>query len=263
MKKITAFLMCIFMIIANTTYLFASSKQNNKTNQKTNQTKEIQKTEKMKVNATSLNIRSGPGTKYKKIGSFKKGTTIETISKSGIWYKVKYKKTYGWCSGDYLVPITNNNETTENTNLSKGHHIIIKTSNNTMAYYQDGKLIKEFSVATGSKSSPTPKGKFKIVNKIVNRPYYKQNIPGGDPRNPLGNRWLGLEVGKTYGTTYGIHGNNNESSIGKSVSAGCIRMHNKDVEWLFDEIPKGSTVIISGSDQSFKEIGNSNKLSLG
>ncbi|MEG0872889.1 MAG: L,D-transpeptidase family protein [Clostridium sp.] len=252
-KKLIAFLICIFMIISNTTYLFAHSKENNKINQKTTQ---------MKVNANSLNIRSGPATKYKKIGSFKNGTTIQTTSKSGIWYKVKYKKTYGWCSGDYLIPITDNNQTNQNNNLSKGHYIIIKTSNNKMAYYQDGKLIKECTVATGSKSSPTPKGQFKIVNKIINRPYYKQKIPGGDPRNPLGNRWLGLEVGKTYGTTYAIHGNNNENSIGKNISEGCIRMHNKDVKWLFDQIPKESKVIITGSEKSFKEIGNSYNLNL-
>ncbi|MDC7783486.1 MULTISPECIES: L,D-transpeptidase [Priestia] len=36
--------------------------------------------------------------------------------------------------------------------------------------------------------------------------------------------------------TYGIHGNNNESSIGKYVSRGCVRMHNADIEKLYDKI---------------------------
>ena len=131
-----------------------------------------------------------------------------------------------------------------------------------MAYYKDGILVKEFNVATGKKSTPTPKGKFKIVNKIVNRPYYKDNIKGGDPRNPLGNRWLGLQVGSTYGTTYAIHGNNSESSIGKSVSAGCVRMHNSDIKWLFDQVPKQTTVIISDSSQSYEQIGTSYNINL-
>ncbi|MDO7203464.1 L,D-transpeptidase [Paraclostridium bifermentans] len=82
-------------------------------------------------------------------------------------------------------------------------------------------------------------------------------MKGGDPRNPLGNRWLGLQVGSTYGTTYAIHGNNNESSIGKSVSAGCVRMHNSDIKWLFDQVPSQTTVIISDSSQSYKQIGTS------
>ena len=116
------------------------------------------------------------------------------------------------------------------------------------------KLVKTFPVATGKASSPTPTGKSKIVNKIKNRPYYKGGIPGGSPKNPLGDRWLGLHIKGTYGTTYGIHGNNNASSIGKNVSAGCVRMHNSDIRWLFDQIPNYSDVIIKNSNQSFKQI---------
>lgn len=115
-------------------------------------------------------------------------------------------------------------------------------------------MVKQFSIATGKSSSPTPTGKTKIVNKIKNRPYYSGGIPGGSPRNPLGDRWLGLYLKGTYGTTYAIHGNNNESSIGKNISGGCIRMHNKDVRWLYDQVPKGTTVIIAKSSKSFVEI---------
>ena len=35
-----------------------------------------------------------------------------------------------------------------------------------MDYYQDGKFIKSFTVATGKAATPTPKGTFQIVNKI-------------------------------------------------------------------------------------------------
>ncbi|WGX74460.1 L,D-transpeptidase family protein [Paraclostridium bifermentans] len=252
------------MIVGNTAYVAANSY---KPNEKNTRYMIAQNTiNKMKVNASSLNIRSGPDTNYKKIGSLKRGTVIDTIDRYGIWYKIKYKNSYGWCSGDFLLQVDNinDNNTTSNSNqnLSKGDFIIIKTSNNTMAYYKDGVLIKEFNVATGKKSTPTPNGKFKIVNKIVNRPYYKDKIKGGDPRNPLGNRWLGLQVGSTYGTTYAIHGNNSESSIGKSVSAGCVRMHNSDIKWLFDKVPNQTTVIISDSSQSYKQIGTSYNINL-
>ncbi|WP_236035263.1 L,D-transpeptidase [Alkalihalobacterium elongatum] len=77
---------------------------------------------------------------------------------------------------------------------SNGQFIIINKSTNQLAYYEKNKLNKVFSVATGKSANLTPEGKFKIVNKLVNRPYYKGNIPGGDPRNPLGNRWLGLNA---------------------------------------------------------------------
>ena len=40
----------------------------------------------------------------------------------------------------------------------------------------------------------------------------------------------------------GIHGTADDSSIGKSLSAGCVRMHNKDVEELFALVPVGTVV---------------------
>ena len=88
--------------------------------------------------------------------------------------------------------------------------IIVNKKTNKLAYFSDGKLVKTFPVATGKSKELTPEGSFKMVVKVKNRPYYKEKIPGGDPANPLGDRWLGLEVNGTYGTTYAIHGNNNE-----------------------------------------------------
>jgi len=136
--------------------------------------------------------------------------------------------------------------------------VIINKSTNQLAYYENGKFIKVFKVATGRKSSYTPEGKFKIVNKIVNRPYYKEGIPGGDPRNPLGNRWLGLNARGTWGTTYAIHGNNNPSSIGKYVSSGCIRMYDNEVEWLFAKIKVNTPVVITTSTKAFNTIAKAN-----
>ena len=127
--------------------------------------------------------------------------------------------------------------------------IIINSKYNTLNFYENNILVKKFKCATGKASTPTPQRKTTIVNKRKNRPYYKLGIPGGDPRNPLGKRWMGLNM-YGYGTTYGIHGTNNESSIGKNVSGGCIRMYNKDVEWLFNRIRVGATVIIKSTSNS-------------
>jgi lipoprotein-anchoring transpeptidase ErfK/SrfK len=125
--------------------------------------------------------------------------------------------------------------------------IIISKKTNKLFYYEEGKLVKSFAVATGKKPSYTPEGLFTIHEKIKNRPYYKEKIKGGDPKNPLGDRWLGLSVTRNGKTSYayGIHGNNNEKSIGKYVSAGCIRMHNKDVRWLYDRIETSTPVYIA------------------
>ncbi|WP_051291558.1 L,D-transpeptidase [Fictibacillus gelatini] len=132
--------------------------------------------------------------------------------------------------------------------------IIINKTYNKLAFFHNGKMRLVASVATGRKPSYTPEGKFKIVNKIKNRPYYKGHIKGGDPRNPLGDRWLGLNARGTWGTTYAIHGNNNSKSIGKYVSGGCIRMYNKEVRWLFSQVSVGTPVYITSSYQSFKAL---------
>ncbi|MBM7702755.1 hypothetical protein JOC83_001589 [Bacillus iocasae] len=127
---------------------------------------------------------------------------------------------------------------------STGQLIIINKSTNQLAFFDNGKIVKTFKVATGRSMSYTPEGTFSIVNKIKNRPYYKKNIPGGSPNNPLGDRWLGLNARGTYGTTYAIHGNNNPSSIGKYVSSGCVRMYDNDVRWLFDRVKLHTKVVI-------------------
>ncbi|WP_256256227.1 L,D-transpeptidase family protein [Paenibacillus sp. BC26] len=143
---------------------------------------------------------------------------------------------------------------TASAKASNNQLIVINKSTNKLAYFNNGELIKTFSVATGRTSTLTPEGSFQIVNKIKNRPYYKEKIPGGDPRNPLGDRWLGLEVDGTEGTTYAIHGNNNSKSIGKYVSAGCIRMKNDEIHWLFPQIEIGTLVVITSSEHTLTEI---------
>ncbi|MGM7723291.1 L,D-transpeptidase family protein [Metabacillus sp. Hm71] len=132
--------------------------------------------------------------------------------------------------------------------------IIINKATNQLAYYENNQLKKVFKVGTGRSQSLTPEGKFKIVNKIKNRPYYTGGIPGGDPRNPLGNRWLGINARGTWGTTYAIHGNNNPSSIGGYVSSGCVRMYDNEVEWLYNQVPVNTPVIIVTSGKSFDSI---------
>lgn len=48
----------------------------------------------------------------------------------------------------------------------------------------------------------------------------------------------------TYGTTYAIHGTNNNQAIGKWTTLGCIRMYNNDIHWLFERIPQQATVTV-------------------
>lgn len=152
---------------------------------------------------------------------------------------------------------------TNRTSSSQEQLIVVNKKTNKLAFFEGGRLVKEYTVGTGLTPDLTPEGKFKIVNKIKNRPYYKDGIKGGDPTNPLGDRWIGLDVNGTKGTTYAIHGNNNERSIGKYVSAGCIRMHNKSIHELFEKVKVNSYAVVTTSSLSFEEIARNNGYDVG
>jgi len=71
---------------------------------------------------------------------------------------------------------------------------------------------------------------------------WMNGMPGG-PDNPLGARALYLFAdGKD--TLFRIHGTNEPQSIGQSVSSGCIRMLNEDVDDLFNRVQIGTAVVV-------------------
>jgi len=54
------------------------------------------------VNADSLNVRSGPSADNALVGTLPRGTTVEVISKSGTWWKIKSGKIEGYVNSSYL-----------------------------------------------------------------------------------------------------------------------------------------------------------------
>lgn len=98
----------------------------------------------------------------------------------------------------------------------------------------------------GGKSSPwptwTPPHEMTLRDKAAAK--WAGGMPGG-PDNPLGARALYLYQG-SRDTLYRIHGNNDESSIGKAVSSGCVRMLNHDVVDLHRRATVGTPVIVLG-----------------
>lgn len=132
--------------------------------------------------------------------------------------------------------------------------LIVNVESNELAYIEDGEIKNILKVATGKNGDETPLGTFMVIVKAVNPYYRKKDIPGGDPTNPLGTRWIGFDANETNGRTYGIHGTNRPDSIGYSVTAGCIRLPNELVEKLFEEVPLGTVVHITNKKDSFETI---------
>lgn len=133
--------------------------------------------------------------------------------------------------------------------------VIVNKQTNEVALIDEGRVQTVVSAATGKSADLTPEGLFTVTVKAPDPYYRKKDIPGGDPRNPLGSRWIGFDAKNTDGRTYGIHGTNDPSSIGKKISQGCVRLQNEAVVSLYDYIPLGTKVLITSTDKSFYELG--------
>ena len=118
--------------------------------------------------------------------------------------------------------------------------VVVNKSQNHLLLKANEEVLKIYTVSTG-KNDQTPVGTFTIVNKIINPPWYTAQgvIPPDSPQNILGTRWLGFSK-----PSYGIHGTTDPSTIGQSVTAGCVRMRNSEVEELYTLLPIGTDVTI-------------------
>jgi hypothetical protein len=147
----------------------------------------------------------------------------------------------------YRIPLYQLTIRPKVTGRNFGPVIVIRRGSNRLLLYNGMRYRRFFAVATGQTQYPTPLGRFTVVVKWRNPWWYPPNSPwakGQKPippgrDNPLGTRWMGLSA-----PGVGIHGTPSDSSIGYSVSHGCIRMHIPHAEWLFNHIDVGTTVFI-------------------
>ncbi|MBT2638757.1 L,D-transpeptidase [Bacillus sp. ISL-39] len=133
--------------------------------------------------------------------------------------------------------------------------VIVNKQTNEVALINENRVQTVVSAATGKSDELTPEGLFTVTVKAPDPYYRKKDIPGGHPNNPLGSRWIGFDAGDTDGRTYGIHGTNDPSSIGKKISQGCIRLQNEAVESLYEYIPLGTKILVTSTSKDFIELG--------
>ncbi len=103
-KKI---LTCMLVGILSTSLCFSSMAPSYAAS-KTVSTSSATSTKTGRVTVSSLNVRSGASTKYRKIGSLsynKRVTIVKTLKE---WYKIKYNSGYGYVNRDYISTSSNN-----------------------------------------------------------------------------------------------------------------------------------------------------------
>ncbi|WP_346846954.1 MULTISPECIES: SH3 domain-containing protein [unclassified Clostridium] len=82
------------------------------------------------VNADALNVRSGASTSNKIIGSLRKNATVQIISTSNGWHKIKYNNAIGFVSAEYITISSNNsgnNNSSSGNNNSSNNNTVIST----------------------------------------------------------------------------------------------------------------------------------------
>ncbi len=126
--------------------------------------------------------------------------------------------------------------------------ILVRAGENKLYLYDNGQIVKSWSVATGADGYLTPPGLWQVVEKIVNPSWHNpgsgwaKGLPaviGPGPSNPLGTRALRLDAPAIL-----IHATSNSRSIGYSESHGCIRMNETDEADLFSMVPVGTRVAV-------------------
>jgi len=161
--------------------------------------------------------------------------------------KQGYQLSYGWVN-------IFNGKSVFNTNLRLGQKLKLPTDplhleawrneRVLLLYAGENHLIGIYEASFGKDGNATPLGEFTLGDFLREPVFWQQGgdpVPFGNSENPLGTRWMGFSEDPSYG----IHGNTNaDDTIGSFESLGCIRMHNSEVEELFELLPRGGKVIV-------------------
>ena len=107
--------------------------------------------------------------------------------------------------------------------------------------FQGDEVILDAPIGVAADNTPSPGGTY----------YTTSLLQPPDPDSVYGTYAYGLSAFSDVLETFaggpgqlGIHGTNDDSTIGTRVSNGCIRMHNADIEQLVPVLPLGVPVTI-------------------
>ena len=139
---------------------------------------------------------------------------------------------------------TSNDSVAPHAYASLPTRLEIKRSAHQVTLYRGDEAIKTYSIAVGRAGWETPLGIFHVFQ-MERDPDWKHPLTGeifaaGEPGNELGRYWIGFA--KQSDNCVGFHATPHPSTVGKSLSHGCIRMHERDIEELLAQVELGTTV---------------------
>ena len=119
--------------------------------------------------------------------------------------------------------------------------LVLDLSRRRLLLFDGRRALRRMTVGIGGASSPTPRGRFAVTDKLLGSRYGADYgccilaLSAHQPRLPAG--WRG-------GDRIAIHGTTDAGSIGAATSAGCPHARNSDLRVLFRAVPLGAPVII-------------------
>jgi lipoprotein-anchoring transpeptidase ErfK/SrfK len=121
------------------------------------------------------------------------------------------------------------------------YRIVVHLRAHRLQLWSNRRLLTTYPVATGTPSTPTPRGLFYIV----------ELLQPDDPGGSYGPYSFGLSAHSNVLQTFaggdgrvGLHGTDEPGLIGSSVSHGCIRLRNAAVRRLARILPLGTPVYV-------------------
>ena len=121
------------------------------------------------------------------------------------------------------------------------YRIEVSLSAHHITVFDKTAILYQGPIATGATATPTPTGSY----------YLRVLLKSSNPSSVYGPFAFGLSAHSDALTTFsgsdaeiGLHGNNNISALGRSVSHGCIRMDNTAITTLSKILPLGTPVDI-------------------
>jgi lipoprotein-anchoring transpeptidase ErfK/SrfK len=117
--------------------------------------------------------------------------------------------------------------------------IIVDLSARRLTFFRAGRPVLRIRVGIGSRSTPTPVGRFYVNQR------FREN-----PTGPYGPAAIGISAYSNVltwwaqGGPVAIHGTNRPETIGRAASNGCIHVPNRILLRLFRMTPAGTPVVI-------------------
>jgi LysM repeat protein len=108
--------------------------------------------------------------------------------------------------------------------------------------------IRSFRVGLGE-GNGTPTGTFTIKNRQKNpswtNPRTGEKFAADDPKNPVGEYWLGWQGqgASSVHTGFGLHGTIDPASIGQQKSLGCVRMGDADIAMMWEFLTEEVSIV--------------------